>query len=513
MTAAFHTAEQLFLAQNLGGCIALCREILTEQPGLVAAQHLLAVALVRDGRAAEGAALLSRALRAEPAELLLRMDCALAFASLGEIDRAVIILAEGARHHAGNPDLAARLARLLSDHGRHAEAQAVLRAALAARPDHLELRGLLAAELAADLAIVPALEQMRLMQAILPGQGPLYANEGVLRQSLGDLSGAISAYDRAVRLDPLNHVAQVNYGTALMTKGDYRLGFARYEHRLFLPDMRLPPSGLPRWQGETLAGKRLLVSAEQGFGDLLQFIRFLPLLKRFGGEIWLDCPNEMKRLMASLPGVAGTVSPGEKAPPFDFAIPLLSLPWLLGSGDALASELIPYIHAPDIYAAGEGPVLPADPRKKIGLVWSGRPAKGELFIRRTLARRSCKLAELEPLWSQDRFRWFSLQLGDPCGELAGTPISDLAPMISDFADTAALIGQLDLVISIDSAAAHLTAAMGRPLWLLLAPGQCDYRWNGVQGASPWYPDVRLFRAGVGGFSKLATEVASELFSF
>ena len=491
-------AADLFRAQDLAGCLLLCRSVLADDPADIGALHLTGVSRVRGGDAKDGADLLSRTLTAWPGELLLRMDCALGYAGLGEIDRAVTILAEGARYHPGNPDLAARLARLLSDNGRHQDSQAVLRAALATRPDHLELRGLLAAELAADLAFTPALAQMRLMQAMLPEQSPLYANEGVLRQSQGDLHGAIAAYRRAVAIDPDNHVAQVNFGTALMSQGDYAAGWTRYEHRLHLRDMRLPPAGIPRWNGERLEGKRLLVSAEQGFGDLFQFIRFLPLLQEFGGEIWLDCPVEARRLLAALPGLSGIVCPGDRLPGMDYAIPLLSLPWLLQTGSRLMSESIPYI-----YRVESGPVLPADPRRKIGLVWSGRPAKGELFIRRTLARRSTTLSDLEPLWRLDQFAWYSLQLGE---EPAGTNLLDLAPLISDFADSAALIDQLDLVISIDTAVAHLTAAMGKPLFLLLAPEQCDYRWA---NNSPWYPNVRTFQ---GPFKKMATEVASLLIS-
>jgi tetratricopeptide (TPR) repeat protein len=485
-------AADLFRAQDFAACLSLCRSVLADDPADIGALHLTGVSQVRGGDPRQGVGLLERALSVWPRELLLRMDCALGFAGLGAIDRAVAILAEGARYHPGNPDLAARLARLLSDHGRHSDSQAVLRAALAARPDHLELRGLLAAELAADLAFSEAGQQMRLMQTWFPEQSPLYANEGVLRQSQCDLAGAMTAYRRAVAIDPENHVAQVNFATALMSQGDYAAGWIRYEHRLHLRDMRLPPAGIPRWQGESLEGKRLLVSAEQGFGDLLQFARFLPLLQ---GEIWLDCPVEMKRLMASLPGIKGVLSPGDEVPRMDYAIPLLSLPCLLQTGGKLMSETIPYIYRPR-----SGPALPADPRRKIGLVWSGRPAKGELFIRRTLARRSCLLSDLEPLWRLPQFAWYSLQLG----ERVEPPLIDLAPLISDFADSAALIDQLDLVISIDTAAAHLTAAMGKPLWLLLAPGQCDYRWT---QNCPWYPGIRMFQCP---FNKMATEVARTL---
>ena len=447
----------------------------------------------------ESEAALSRA----PADLPLRLAYGRALARDGQTDRAVIVLAEGARHHPGNPELAVALAQLLTGQGRHDPAQQVLAAALRARPDHLELRGLLAAELAADLKTGAAIRHLKLLAALLPDQAMVHANLGVLRQTLGDPDGAIADYHRAIRLDPADPVAHVNLGTALMTKGDYRTGLAHYEHRLSLPDLRQPPPGLPRWRGGEPAG-RLLVTAEQGFGDMLQFARFLPRLSPWADEIWLDCPAEMKRLFEGMPPLAGVVGPGDPVPKVDFAVPLLSLPHCLGSGADLLAQSIPYIKVP-----AEGPALPPDRRPRIGLAWSGRSGGRDLFIRRTLGRRSCSFADLAPLWSMEDFRFFSLQLGE-AARSCHAPVQDLSPLIGDFADSAVLVSQLDLMISIDSAPAHLAGAIGVPLWVILGPGQADYRWGGLRGASPWYTKARLFRAGPEGWAALAADVAGAL---
>jgi hypothetical protein len=286
-----------------------------------------------------------------------------------------------------------------------------------------------------------------------------------------------------------------------MTLGDYRQGFAEYEHRLGLPGVRQPPAGLPRWQGDRPV-RGLLVTTEQGYGDMMQFVRFLPLLAGRAEAVWLECPAEMKRLFQGLPGLAGVVGPGDEIPPVEAAIPLLSLPHLLDSGADLRATAIPYIKAPSA-----GPSLPSDARPRIGLMWSGRPAAaGDLFIRRTLQRRHCRIEDLAPLWSIDRFRWFGLQIG----QAAPGPVTDLSPLMTDFADSAALMSQLDLMISIDSAPAHLAGALGVPLWVMLGPGQADYRWGGAAGASPWYPKARLFRAGDAGWPALAAEMAAAL---
>jgi Flp pilus assembly protein TadD len=443
------------------------------------------------------------ALSRAPADLALRLAHGRALAKDGQTDRAIVVLAEGARYHPGNPDLAVALAQLLTSQGQHDPAQQVLTAALRARPDHLELRGLLAAELAADLKAGAAIRHLKLLVALLPDQPLVYANLGVLRQTLGDPDGAIADYNHAVQLDPANPVAQVNLGTALMTKGDYRTGFEHYEHRLALPDLRQPPPGLRRWRGGQPAS-RLLVTAEQGFGDMLQFARFLPRLSQWADEIWLDCPTEMKRLFEGMTPLAGVVGPGDPVPEVDCTVPLLSLPYQLDTGADLLADSIPYIRVP-----AEGPALPPDRRPRIGLAWSGRSGGRELFIRRTLGRRSCSFAELAPLWSLDDFRFLSLQLGAAAKECRA-PVTDLSPLIGDFADSAVLVSQLDLMISIDSAPAHLAGAMGVPLWVMLGPGQADYRWGGTKGSSPWYTKARLFRAGPEGWIALAEVIAEAL---
>ena len=434
-------------------------------------------------------------------DLATRLAEARRLAAEGKGDQAVITLAEGARHYPGNPALAVALGQLLSDLGQHEPARQVLAAGLRARPDHLELRGLLASELAAARETEAALAQLRTLLAILPGQPLIHANIGVLLQTAGRAGDALAHYRRAVALDPANPVARVNLATALMTLGHYEEGWSEYEHRLSLPGMRLPPAGLPRWLGGPEA-PRLLVTTEQGYGDILQFVRFLPLLSARAREVWLECPSEMKRVFADLPGLTGVVAPGDRIPKIDAAVPLLSLPHLLACGNDLLGNSIPYIKVP-----AEGPALPPDRRPRIGLAWSGRPAaSGELFIRKTLERRSCLIEDLAPLWTLGQFRWIGLQLNQPMPP----EIDNVSPLMTDFAASAVLMSQLDLMITIDSAPAHLAGALGVPLWVMLGPGQADYRWGGASGISPWYPKARLFRAGSAGWPALAADLAAAL---
>jgi tetratricopeptide (TPR) repeat protein len=502
----FERAQALFRAHDYAGCVALCRRLLGGTGDDVPTLHLLGVALVRTGELAGGADVLAHALELAPADLTLRIDRALALAQSGRLDAAVLVFAEGARFHPGNPDLAARLARLLSEHGRHADAQAVLAAALGAVPDHLELRGLIAAECAADLRIGEALAHLAVIDLLVPGQSQIHTNLGVLHQAAGHLDQAIRHYRRAIQLAPDNSLAHVNLATAWLSLGDFRQGLPEYERRLTLPHVRRPPATVPRWQGEPLAGRRLLVTAEQGYGDMIQFARFLPDLAALGADVVVECPPGLERLVAAIAGVSSTVTMGAPLPAADFAIPLLSLPLCLGCDGSRLAAALPYVTAPAGFA------LPPGSGLRVGLVWAGRPASGETFVRRSLNRRACALADLAALLAVPTVRWFSLQVGEASAELGGAPhpIADLAPALKDFADTAAAIVELDLVISVDTSVAHLAGALKAPLWVLLAAGQTDYRWGPAGGSSPWYPHARLFRAGPAGWRGLADTVAAAL---
>jgi tetratricopeptide (TPR) repeat protein len=449
-------------------------------------------------------AILGQKLAKQPGDLAARIAYAEALETAGQRQEAIETLALGAEFHPGDPDLAARLGRMLTEQERHGDAQQILSAGLAACPTHLELRGLLAAELAADRQIPAALTHLKILVAIIPDQSGIYVNLGVLLQAQNRIEPAIACYRKAVAIDEENHLAHVNLAAALLTLGRLRDGFLHYEHRLFLADVRQPPEGLAAWRGEDPAGKSFLVTGEQGFGDMVQFVRFLPLLSSRGGQIWLECPEELRRLFLALPGLEGIVCPGDDLPQTDYAVPLLSLPHFLGCSSFETVPTTPYITAPV-----SGALLPAEKRPKIGLVWGGRQPAGELFVRRMLGRRSCRLQDLAPLWRQSDFAWYSLQVGEAAQQIgvAADHIVDLADQIGDFADCAALMTELDLIISVDTASAHLAAALGRRVWVLLSQGQVDYRWAGADMTSPWYPKARLFQASEGGWADLAAALA------
>jgi hypothetical protein len=366
---------------------------------------------------------------------------------------------------------------------------------------------LLAAEYAGSLKIENALRHFMQAHVLDPQDAKVLVNLGVLYQALGDLETAIGHYRNAIAKNPNLRSAMPNLATALLTRFDFEAGFAAFESRLDVPHMRVLETCIPRWKGEMLDGRRLLVTAEQGYGDMIQFARFLPPLGALAGEVTIECPLALMRLFAALPGVNRVVPTGQPLPEADFTIPFLSLPFVRGCSIAELSASIPYLDLPQ----GAHFDLPEERIFKVGLVWAGRPASGEVYVRRSLNRRNCSLTALVPLMSVPSVRFYSLQLGDFAGQISesGLPIVDLSDQINDFADTAAAISKMDLIISIDTATAHLAGALGAPLWVLLAPGQADYRW-GLSNITPWYPHARLFRADRSGWTMIIQMMVSEL---
>ncbi len=507
-------AREDFRAGDFAACAERCRHIAAQAAADPEALHLLGAALMRRGEIEAGLSALAGAQALAPMDVALRIDRALALAMAGRLAEGIDVLADGWARQPGEPNLAAKLGELLSDADRFDEAERVLAAAVGRAPRHVALRCLLAAEYAGSLKTEAALEQLAEARRLRPDNVKILVNIGVLYQALGDLDAAIGHYRDALAAGPDGQSARPNLATALLTRFDFEAGFAEFESRLLLGHIRVPETAAPRWRGEDIAGRRLLVTAEQGYGDMLQFARFLPPAARLAGHVTLECHPGLERLFAALPGVDRVVTLGQPLPEADVAVSLLSLPFVGKWSMAGLSETIPYLAVPPggAFDLPDDPgMLPGHGLFKVGLVWAGRPATGEVYVRRSLNRRSCPLAALRPLTTIPGVRFYSLQVGAAAQQVraSGLPIVDLADRLGDFADTAAAIAAMDLTISVDTAAAHLAGGMGAPLWVLLAPGQADYRW-GVAGGTPWYPHARLFRAERAGWATVVEVMAAEL---
>ncbi|WP_371324777.1 tetratricopeptide repeat protein [Dechloromonas sp. ZY10] len=408
------------------------------------------------------------------------------------------------------PDLhAARVNLSLVDFalGDSESALRLAHAALEAHPDDPDVF----ANLSTYLRTLGALEEAKLCAESALRLQPTHAGAwqalGTLAQDQRAFAAAVTCYRHAIENDPDNAAAHWNLGLAALAQGDFDLGWREYEWRTRLPQMRghYPDFGLPLWQGEAsqpLAGKTLLLVAEQGHGDTLQFVRLARQVKAAGACVKLMAQPALLRLLRPLPWLDAVVAQTDPPPAADYVLPLLSLPARLGLQLADLPGAIPYLAASaENLAAWRQRLadLPSaedceKPRPRIGLVWSGDPRPHDPESHRIDARRSLPLAQLAPLFAAaPEYAWFSLQKGSAASQATAWPqLLDYSAEWQDFADTAALVAQLDLVITVDTAMAHLSAALGKPTWVLSRFDAC-WRWLDERSDSPWYPGLRLFR--------------------
>lgn len=336
-------------------------------------------------------------------------------------------------------------------------------------------------------------------------------NLGKVYHDMGCLNRALTCYDRCTNLQPHYAEARFNRAALLLALGDYERGWQEYEWRFKRSGAHnVYPHQLqtPRWRGDDYHGRRLLVHCEQGMGDTLQFIRYIALAKARGGTLILEAHAPLLPLLKALAHVDETVVFDPERPPdipHDLHIPLLSLPALFGTGADTIPRAIPYIRIDPGEAAPWVTYLKQD-HVNIGLVW----ASSDLNPKRNLPIDACNA------WFQHRgLHFIGLQKGAACGQLMrlnSKPASciELGRHLKNFHDTAAVMSKLDLMISVDTAAAHLAGAMGIPLWVLL-PFNADWRWPALSRCSPWYPSARLLRqARCGEWKDVIDQVAVAL---
>jgi Flp pilus assembly protein TadD len=300
---------------------------------------------------------------------------------------------------------------------------------------------------------------------------------------------AIHCFERAIELQPNYAQAHVNLGMSLLKIGDYPRGFAEYEWRP-LNGFRCPH---PKWDGHPIPDKTLLIYAEQGAGDAIQFARYLPLVAERCKSLILACPADLTPIFATIPGVA-QIREKEKigVAEFDTYLPLLSLPHVFGTTLDSIPATVPYVDAAAVSRRKENPalLLSASEYPRIGIVWAGSPTN------RTDRHRSCPLNEFLPILTIPEINFYSLQKGERHKDLDDLPshirVQNMEPQLGDFGDLAVIIEQLDLVITVDTSVAHTAGALGKPVWTLLGH-VADWRWMLDGVTTPWYPTMRLFR--------------------
>lgn len=554
-TAAFDAAVALQLTGDVAGAEQAWRRFLITAPRHAAAHNNLGACLAARGERGAALACFATAAELDPAYGDAFHNFGLVLAGLGQHADAVGPLARAASLEPARAPWWADLATAHAGAGQQPEAVAAYERALALAPDDPAILLAMASPLRALGRAADALAAVERVLAQAPRAAAAWANLGILRRELGDLPGSLAALERAQALDPAlplgvaelaktlvalgrrdaarraaewlsaeqphlpeawntlgavafeqgdYDVAEAAYRATLtlrpgdvtaewnralleLLRGDLAAGFAQFEVRTQMkvagdaPRADLPPA----WDGRPLAGERLLVLAEQGLGDLVQFARFVPALKALGaGHVTLECPPTLAPLIAALPGVDALVPPGAPCPAADRHVRLLSLAHHL----RITLEGIPlgagYLEAPARPVAARVRAL-AGPR--VAIAWAGNPKHTRDRVR------SLAFDALAPLLAVPGVSFVSLQQGAAREALAAAPqVLDLGPALADLGDAAAAIAACDLVITVDSALAHLAGALGVPTWTLL-PAVPDWRWRLEATDTPWYDAMRLVR--------------------
>ena len=540
----FEQAAARFNARDYAGAAALFREIIARVPGMIAAHNNLGVALRLDGHEAEAAAAFRRAteiapdysaayanlgltLRArgeseeavaafrraaalDPSNAELQSHLASAYGALNRYDLAVAHLRRATELRPHFPSAYANLGMALTELNRWDEAVAAYERAAALDPDDASIRVNLAFARDDPAGVAHAEAECRRLIAARSNLPEAHNALGLILQKQNRLAESIDSYRRASALKPDFLPAAINESLVLLLMGRYEEAWPKYEWRRRLPMLRRNQRAMPPWQGEDIAGKSILLHSEQGFGDTIQFLRYVPLVAERARHVVLEIPRPLVRMAASLPIENVTIVPNNRPPPSaDVHAPMLGLPRIFQTRVDNIPGGVPYLTPRRPLVERWAQRLAADTRFKVGLAWAGNPEH------RGNRSRSLTLGRLAPLLAVRDVGWYGLQVGPPAEEIKRLPkdtVADLSPQLADFAETAGAILNLDLVIAVDTAVAHLAGALARPVWIMIAFSP-DWRWLLNRDDSPWYPSVRLYRQPAPGdwdsvIARVAADVAA-----
>ena len=503
LSQAFGRAISAFNAGKLVEAEKLCQQVVNAKRDHFGALHLLALVQSYLGKREMALANYDGALALSPGSAEALSNRGLTLHELKRFDEA---MASYDRALALRPNFAAghyNRGNTLNALNRLEEALASFDRALALRPDYVEAHHNRGNTLKGLRRFEEALASYDRALALQPNLPEALSNRGLTLRELQRFEEALASYDRAVKLRPDFAEAHNNEAWCRLLIGDFDRGWEKNEWRWKTEQLKNARRNFtqPLWRGSNeIAGKTILLHAEQGFGDTIQFCRYVPLVLKCGARVVLEVPKPLHALMSTLPGDAQIVSRGDPLPEFEYQCPLMSLPLAFKTTLSNIPANIPYLKTIPDKSHFWRRKLGASDKLRVGLVWSGgfRPNQPELW--HVNQRRNIPLAKFAPLKHTD-IEFYSLQKGQPAEtELAemirhkwdGPHIVDFTSLLNDFSDTAALVENLDLVISVDTSAAHLAGAIGKPAWILNR-FDTDWRWLLDRTDSPWYPTVKLYR--------------------
>jgi tetratricopeptide (TPR) repeat protein len=453
---------------NLGGLLANLNRLeeavaafdqaITLKPNFAEAHQNRGQALTDLNRLDEAVTSLQKSLAIQPNSAAAHNSLGIALQHLGRLEESLAAFHQAIKLAPGHPDYINHLGMALGDIGRLDEAMTAFQQALAIKPNHADY---------------------------------LY-NMGIALEDLARPREALDIYHQTLTLQPNFPQAHMSTGMVNLLLGNFPNGWTEYEWRKKCPHVPMQRNlPQPQWTGDNPHGKTILLHWEQGFGDTIHFIRYAPLLAKLGAKVIVKCQPQLLTLITRVDGISSIAAKEQLLPPFDLQCPLLSLPIAFGTTLETIPAQIPYLSAPpDRATAWSERIGPTDGRLRVGLAWAGQPKH------RNNRRRSMQLDQFAPLAQIKSARFFSLQKSAPTSSPITPPpgmdFTNWTSDLSDFSETASLIANLDLVISVDTSVAHLAAAMGKPVWLLL-PFVPDWRWMLDRTDSPWYPTMKLFR--------------------
>ncbi|CAK0754302.1 putative Tetratricopeptide repeat protein [Azospirillaceae bacterium] len=513
------------LSQNhLSDAIVFLKRTLVFAPKFAAAYSNLAVALRRAGQNTEAIASLRQAVSLEPTNITFIVNLGNALLTADLFDEAETTYRQALALTPEDPNALSQLGfALMNIESRAAESESCLRRSLAADPNNLSAAtnlcllmckvgrrkevidlaratvnrapndSLAASALGlalSDESPSESLAWLRRSIALNPRQDNIWNSIGIREQEQGQIEDALNAYENALKINPNNREARFNRGRSLLLVGRWTEGWPDYEFRWGTAMTEIPVQTRPRWDGSSFENRTLLLYSEQGLGDTLQFMRYIPLVKQRGGKIILGVPKAVSGLLEGSPDIDMFVVSDTPLPPFDIQCPLLSLPLVFGTTPENTPPVIPLPHPTSAEVARWKQEIPQDERLKVGLVWTGNPdfpADRE---------RSPGFDVISPLFETPNTLFVGVQVGPGLEAIRDRNLPphfiELGSRVQSFVDTAAIMLNLDLVISSCTSPLHLAGSLNVPTWSM-QPFVPDWRWMMNSETTPWYPSMRLFR--------------------
>jgi tetratricopeptide (TPR) repeat protein len=481
-------AIQYYRAGRIAEAEGICKQILRNLPGNSEILGHLCKSLHRLDQVLE-------ALKWAAAGVDEHPEVAELHANLGEISRSAGKLAESVAAFKRaielkplNIDFHGALAGAFHELRKYESAAHEYQRVIELRPDDASAYTNLAIELLQLNRVDDAMNTIRKALMLQPRDALCHINLALVLTEQGKYQEAVEAYTRAIEIDPNSAHAHCFRAQLHLLLGDWDQGWKEYEWRSEIT-RNLHPK---RWNGQPISGKTILLFGEAGFGDTIQFARYVPMVANLGARIIFACEKKLIRLMERLPGISQIIPRDQCPKSFDFFCPTMSLPLAFGTTLENVPASVPYLRVSSPQhseqQSTQGPL-------RVGLVWAGNPGHWND------PKRSISFHELAPLWDIKGLEFHNLQIGSAVNDaqefIARRQLIDQTSNIQDFHDTAVLIQQLDLVIAVDTSVAHLAGALAKPVWVLL-PFSPEWRWLIDRGDSPWYPTMRLFRQTTGG---------------